>query len=195
MQMRRTASSSSRADSPPGSGVPVPGAWPGIADVDVDREEDAVAVVERDLERLGQALVEAARDDLGHLERPHVLIGHPGEGLRLRPVAAQPHLQEPITPQRAGLDQPAHRLAVAPERAERDVAGVGVRVEVDHRHLAHAMVAGDAVVVGVGDRVVAAEHDRDRAGLGDLVDRLLQTLDRGVDVAGVHLDVAGIDAP
>jgi hypothetical protein len=70
-QIRRTESSSWRADSPPGSGV---------AHVDVHG----------DAERLGQA----------------------------RFQAAQPDLQEPVTAQRPGLDQAAHRLAVAPQRAE-----------------------------------------------------------------------------
>jgi hypothetical protein len=35
---------------------------------------------------------------------------------------------------------PAHRLAVSDQRAELDVAGVGVGVEVDHRHPALADV-------------------------------------------------------
>ena len=163
-QTRRTASSSSRAVRPPGSGVPVPGACPGSRDVDVDREEHAVAVVDRDRERLVQAGVEAARADLGHLEGAHPLLGHPVQRLGPRPVAAQPDLQEPVAARRAGLDQPAHRLAVAVERAELDVAGVGVRVEVHDRHPAVAVLAGDPGDVGQGDRVVAAEHDRDRAG-------------------------------
>ena len=66
-QIRRTASSSWRDDSPPGSGVPVPGAEPGSHDVDVHRQEDALALVGGDGERLGQALREAAVHDLGHL--------------------------------------------------------------------------------------------------------------------------------
>ena len=104
-----------------------------VADVDVDREEDRVAVVEGDLEGLVEARLQAALADLGHLVGPHVLLGHPPERLRAGPVAAQPHLQEPVAAQGAGLDQPPHRLAVAVERAELDVAGVGVGVEVDHR--------------------------------------------------------------
>ena len=55
----------SRALSPPGSGVPVPGACPGSHTSMVDRKENAVAVV-RDAERLGEALPEAAVHDLGH---------------------------------------------------------------------------------------------------------------------------------
>ena len=108
--------------------------------------------------------------DLGHLVGAHPLRGHPVQRLRRRPVAAQADLQEPVPAQRAGLDQPAHRLAVPPQRAELDVAGVGVRVEVEHRHPAVAEHVGHPVGVGEGDRVVAAEHDGDRAGAGHRLD-------------------------
>src|SRR3712207_8123458 len=43
-------------------------------------------------------------------------------------------LQEAVAARRPRLDEPPHRLAVAVERAELAVAGVGVRVEVQHRH-------------------------------------------------------------
>ena len=164
-----------------------------VADVDVDREEDRVAVVQRDLERLVEAGVEPALADLGHLVGPHVLVGHPLHGLGAGPVAAQPHLQEPVAAQGAGLDQPAHRLAVPVQRAELDVAGVGVGVEVDHRDPAEAEVPRDAGGVGEGDRVVAAEHERDRAGGRDGVHRLLEGVQRALDLAGRHLDVAHVD--
>ena len=121
--------------------------------------------------------------------------GHPVEGLRTGPVAAQPHLEEPVAAQRSRLDQPAHRLAVPPQRAELDVAGVGVRVEVDHRHAAVAEHVGHALGVGVGDRVVAAEHDGDRACAGHLLDGRLEPAEGRLDVAGRHLDVAGVDDP
>ena len=191
--MRRTASRSSRALRPPGSGVPVPGAWPGSHDVDVDGEEDALALVGGDRERLGEALGEAAVDDLGHLVGPHLLRGHPVEGLGTGPVAAQPHLEEAVTAERPRLDEAAHRLAVAPQRAELDVTGVGVRVEVDHRHATVAQHVGHALGVREGDRVVAAEDDRDRTGAGDLLHRCLQHPEGALDVAGWHLHVAGVD--
>ena len=122
-----------------------------------------------------------------------VLPGHPVQGVGLGPVAAQPHLQEAVAAQRPGLDEPAHRLPVAPQRPELDVAGVGVRVEVDHRDPAVAEHVGHPLGVGVGDGVVAAEHDRDRAGAGHLLDRRLEGGQRALDVAGVHLHVAGVD--
>ena len=58
------------------------------------------------------------------------------------PVAAQPDLQEPVAAGGARLDQPAHRLAVPEQRAELAVAGVGVRVEVQHRDPAEAVARG-----------------------------------------------------
>ncbi len=165
----------------------------GVADVDVDGEEDPLALVGRDGERLGEALLQPAGDDLGHLVGPHALAGHPVEGLRPRPVAAEPDLEEPVAAQRPGLDEPAHRLSVAPERAELDVAGVGVRIEVDHRHPTVAEDVGAPRGVGIGDRVVAAEDDGDGAGPGDPLDRSLEGRQGRLDVAGVHLDVAGVD--
>ena len=173
-QIRRTASSSSRADRPPGSGVPVPGAWPG-SQTSMSTERKTASQSSRAISNASsRQAVEATLADLGHLVGAHVLLGHPGQRLRLGPVAAQPDLEEPVAAQRTRLDQPPHRLAVAVERAERDVAGVGVRVEVDHRDPAEAEVPGHAGRVGQRDRVVAAEHQRDRARRGDGVDRLLE---------------------
>ena len=62
--------------------------------------------------------------------------------------------------------------------AEDLLAGVGMRVEVDERD--RAVHRGDRADVGLGDRVVAAEHDRDRACSDDLPD---DSLDRRV-IAG-----------
>ena len=192
-QMRRTASSSSREVSPPGSGVPVPGAWPG-SQTSMSTERKTASHSSRAISNASSRhAAEPALADLGHLVGPHVLLGHPAEGLRAGPVAAQPHLQEPVAAQGAGLDQPAHRLAVAVERAELDVAGVGVGVEVDHRDPAVPEVTGDAGGVRQRDRVVAAEHQRDGAGRRHGVHGLLQRPERALDLAGRHLDVAGVD--
>jgi hypothetical protein len=84
---------------------------------------------------------------------------------------------------------------VPPQRAELDVAGVGVRVEVDHRHPPVAEDVRHALGVGEGDRVVAAEDDGDRPGPGHRLDRGLQCGQRGLDVTGVHLDVPGVEDP
>ena len=194
-QIRRTASSRSREDRPPGSGVPVPGAWPG-SQTSMSTERKTASHSSSAISNASSRQAVSPRlHDLGHLEGPHVLLGHPAQGLGLRPVAAQPDLQEPVATQRAGLDQPAHRLAMAPQRAERDVAGVGVRVEVDHRDLAEAEVPGHPGGVGQRDRVVAAQHQRDRALAGHRVDRVLEALQRPLDLPGRHLDVARVDDP
>ena len=54
---------------------------------DVDGEEDTLAFVHRDGEGFGQALLEPANADLGHLIGAHSLAGHPVQGLRRRTVA------------------------------------------------------------------------------------------------------------
>jgi hypothetical protein len=81
---------------------------------------------------------------------------------------------------------------VPDQRAELDVPGVGVRVEVDHRDAALPEVLGHPGGVRPGDRVVAAQHQRDRAVRGDGVDRLLQIAHRALGVAGEQLDVPGV---
>jgi hypothetical protein len=81
---------------------------------------------------------------------------------------------------------------VAPQRAELDVAGVGVRVEVDHRDAAVAEDVRDPLGVWEGDRVVAAEHHGDRSGTSGLLDGRLESGQGHLDVAGVHLDVARV---
>ena len=88
------------------------GRMAGIADIDVDGEEHPVAVIGRDREGLGQALGQAAVHDLGHLIGTQALLGHPVQRLGLGPIAAEPHLQEPVAAQRTGFDQSAHRLPV-----------------------------------------------------------------------------------
>ena len=81
---------------------------------------------------------------------------------------------------------------MTPERAELDVAGVGVRVEVDHRHPTRADHVRTALGVGVGDRVVPTQGKRYRPGPGDLLDRGLERRKGDLDVAGVHLHITGV---
>ena len=75
----------------------------------------------------------------------------------------QPDLKEAVTSGRARLDQPSHRLAVAVERPELDVTGVGMGVEVHDTDAASAVVAGNPGHVGERHRVVPSEHHRDSA--------------------------------
>ena len=58
-----------------------------------------------------------------------------------------------------------------------------------------AQDVGHSLGVGEGDRVVAAEDDRDRPGPGHLLHRGLEGRERHLDVAGEHLDVPGVDHP
>ena len=87
------------------------------------------------------------------------------EGLDRRPVAAQPDLDEVLALDRARLDEPAHRRAVAGEHAPVVGGGVGMGVEVDDADAARAADLGDGRRARPGDRVIAAEDDRDGAGL------------------------------
>src|SRR5262249_54045310 len=108
---------------------------------------------------------------------------------------AQPDLEEPVAADGTRLDQPAHRLAVAVQVAEGDVAGVGVGVEVDHGDPAQAAGRGDAAGVGQRHGGVAAEGDRGRPGGGDTPYGLLDVRDRPLDVAGVAPDAARVEDP
>src|SRR6266700_3352076 len=94
-----------------------------VADVDVDGKKHAVAGIGRDGECLGQAHRQAANADLAHLVGAHLLLGHSLEGFRVRPVAAQPELEEAITAQRAGLDGAAHG-APCPHREPNSISPV-----------------------------------------------------------------------
>ena len=120
---------------------------------------------------------------------------HPGQRLRLGPVAPQPDLQEAVAAGRTRLDQPAHRRAVPVQRTELAVAGVGVGIEVDDRDPPPSHVMGHARDVGQGDGVIAAQNDRQRAAPGHLRDGGLQPLQGPVGLAREHLDVAHVDHP
>ena len=85
---------------------------------------------------------------------------------------------------RAGLDEPAHRGAVAGQVAVDEVGGVGMGVEVHDPDVAVAVHVGDRGGGRPGDRVVAAEDDRHDAAGGDLVHPLAD-----VGVAGLGLAV------
>ncbi len=147
-----------------------PGRHARIDDVDVEREVDGIRAVERLGDRVGDDRLGAALLDLAHEVPAQALLLHPVEGRLRRPVAAQPDLHEVAALDRARLDQPAHRRAVAGEDAERVVGRVGVGIEVDDPDAARPADLGDRGRRRPGDRVVAAEDDRDRAGLGDLAD-------------------------
>jgi hypothetical protein len=67
-----------------------------------------------------------------------------------------------------------------------------VRIEVHHRHAAVAVLPGDPRDVGERDRVVTAEDHGDGAARCDRRHRLRERRQGPLDVAGRHLDVAGV---
>ena len=96
----------------------------------------------------------------------------PGELALAGPVAAQPDLDVPFPRHLARLDKPPHDRPVRdPGDAEDLGARVGVRVEVHQAD--RPMLRGARGDVGLADRVVPAEHDRDRPGREHLPDRRL----------------------
>ena len=190
----RTARRSSRASIPPASGVPVAGAMPGIDDVDVDGQVDALGAVERLDDRVGEHRLAAPLLDLGHRVPTHALLAHPLERRLVGPVAAQPDLHEVLAGDPALLDQSAHRLPVRVQVPPLIGAGVGVRVEVDHADASAATRArATAAALGIGDRMVAAEHDRDRPGARDAEDLLVDHAERALEPCRHDGRIARID--
>ena len=88
------------------------------------------------------------------------------------------------------LDESVHRRPVRALDREDLAAGVGVRVEVDE-----ADARGDRAHVRLRDRVVAAEHDRHRAGVDDLADDILDRSMRPLGIGRQHRRVAEVDDP
>jgi hypothetical protein len=114
-------------------GGPGPGAAR-VDHVDVDRHEHPGGVTRRrPADGVVDDGVEPAAHALLHRPRAHPPVTHPGDDVRRRPVAAQTDLHEPVAGDGAGLDESAHRGAVAVEVAVVALAGVGVRVEVHER--------------------------------------------------------------
>ena len=150
---------------PPGSGVPVPGANAGSSAVDVDADVEVIDAVHRLGDRVGEHGVEAAAVAPRRHEVPaHALLApssptRPGRA-NSRGVRSGRSWMPGIAPlsmrRRIGVPW----LARLPSM---DVGGVGVGVEVHHAHGAEAVVVGDGGGRRPGDRVVAADRDRDDA--------------------------------
>ena len=83
----------------------------------------------------------------------------------------------------ARLDQAKHRRPVRDLDAVHLAPRVGVRVEVDEPH--RPVLGRAGANVGLRDRVVAAEHDRDRTRVHHLTH---DALDRGVRGDGIARD-------
>ena len=73
------------------------------------------------------------------------------------------------------------------------VGGVGVGIEMDDPDAARAADLGDRGGGRPGDRVVAAEDDRDRAGRGDLADLAVDHRVAALDPGRDDVRVAGVD--
>ena len=164
-----------------------------IDDVDVEREVDRIGAVERLGDGVGDDRLGSPFLDLAHEVPAHALLLHPGEGLGRRPVAAQADLDEVLAADRARFDQPAHRRAVAGEHAPGVVGGVGVGVEMDDADAARAAHLGDGGGRRPGDRMVAAEDDRDGAGPRDLEDLAVDHRVAALDPRRDDVGVAGVD--
>ena len=118
----------------------------------------------------------------------------PGELRLAGPVAAQADLHVARRVDVPGLDEPEHRRPVRELDAEDLAAGVGVRVEVDEAD--RPVARGDRADVRLGDRVVAAEHDRQQRRRRTTWPT--SSLDRRVRarrVGGQHGRVAEVDDP
>ena len=126
-----------------------------------------------------------------HEEARDAVAALPFELGRPRPVAAQPDLRVPRAGDAPRFDEPEHRRAVRALDAEDLRPGVGVRVEVDQPDgPAARRDRGDA---RLGDRVVAAERHRQRAGVDDLADDPLDRRVRGRGIRGHDGRVAVVD--
>jgi len=161
----------------------------GIEHVDVDGHVDRPLpdVRERALDHLADPEV----TDVVHEERRDPALALPLELGRPGPVPAQADLRVPRACHRAGLDEAEHRRPVRALDAEHLAARVGVRVEVDQADRTAA--SRDRRRAGLGDRVVAAERDRDGAGSDDLADQIRDRSVRMRRVGGQHGCVAVVD--
>jgi hypothetical protein len=128
-----------------------------------------------------------------HEEARDPALGLPGELGFPGPVAAQADLHVAARVDLPVADEAVHGGAVRELDREDLSARVGVRVEVDE---ADGAVDGrDRADVRLGDRVVAAEHDRKRAGFHHLSDRLLDRAVGAHRVRGQDRRVAVVHHP
>src|SRR5918911_112231 len=117
----------------------------------------------------------------------------PGELPLPRPVAAEADLDVALRGDVAGLDEAVHGRSVRDLDAEDLRSRIRVRVEVNEPE--RTMPAGAGRDIGLGDRVVAAEHERERARVHDLSHRLLDRLVRPGSLGREDGRVAEVDDP
>ena len=162
-----------------------------LQDVDVHGQKDRSR--SHALDRVRHHLLNADLANLVHEEAGDPTLGLPGEHLLARPVAPQADLDVALRRHQTGLDQAVHRRAVGPLHPEDRGAGVGVAVEVDEPHRSVPQRTGTHV--GLADRVIPAQHDRDGPGGDHLADGLGDCPVRSAGVAGQHWRVAEVDDP
>ena len=116
----------------------------------------------------------------------------PGQLRLVRPPAAQADLDVAARVDVALLDEVVHRRAVREPAPEDLRGGVGVGIEVDEPDRPVQM-PGTRPHVRLGDRVVAAEHDRHRAGPEHLEHGVLDRLVRADRIGRDDRCVAVVD--
>ncbi len=126
-----------------------------------------------------------------HEEARDAALALPTELLLAGPIAAEPDLDVPGRVDVAFLDELVHRRPVGEGDAE-DLGGrVGVSVEVDETDRAAAL--RHCADVGLGDRVIAAEDEREYPRLHHLRDRGLDRLMGAGRVRGQDRRIAEIN--
>ena len=166
-----------------------PGRVGRVEHVDVDGQERCP--VADDLQRALDDGVDPEVAHVVHEERRDALFALPAELGLAGPIAAQTDLDVARRIDMPVAHQPVHRRPVRDLDAEHGRPGVGVRVEVDERH--GPVPLGTGGDVGLGDRVVAAEHDRDQPRVEHLTDCLLDRGVRAHGIGGQHGCVAVVD--
>ena len=162
-----------------------------VEDIDVDRGERRPGP--NRLDRLGEHLGNATVEDLAHAQRRDPALALPGELLLTGPVTAQADLGVALSGNVPLLDQPVHRGSVRAFDPPELATGVGVGVEVDQPERAVAL--GTGTDIGLGDRVVPAEYERDRPGVDHIADDALDRRVRGDRVGRDHRRVAEVHHP
>jgi hypothetical protein len=160
-----------------------------VEHVDVDGQVDGPLPDVR--ERALDHLADPELPDVVHEERRNPAFALPPEFGRPGPVAAEADLRVARAGDRTGLDEPEHRRPVRALDAEHLAARVGVRVEVDQPERPAAR--RDRRGAGLGDRMVAAERQRDDACVDDLADQPRDRRVRMRRVGGQHRRVAVVD--
>jgi hypothetical protein len=178
----------SRGRKPPGSGQPVPGHERRVEAVDVEGQPDRLGAVPGHLERPLGGLLDAHLDAVGDghdrgAALPADLDAGPG-----RLPAADADLHQVL--RRHVGDVRGVEPGVVCIRSSRSVSWVSTCRSKWMMPRLPCRCWATPRTVGIADGVVAAEHDRERAGLvdvpdglGDLVERLLDVRRDGEDVA------------